>query len=1578
LVIWSQSSEAQPGRAGQNDASPLEWNVFLGDWQLLGPFPKSEADPTGLETPFVKDEASLRAGRVTFYERKLYTWRAFEGRTIDFRDALGVPNSQGHEKVAYALTQFTSPVARKARLSVGYDDHFVAWLNGRLVARGNDEMWGSFDQSLTEVDLQAGTNTLVLKVANGTRGWEGFARLLPASPETPLIEFRTQPTSGGMRLPIMNVELLDGDRQTIARHRCSGSRTAKSYNSTRYALFAGTPATEPAFVRFNVSEPGFADEVTEFPWKRVVNGQVIVPLKADVPLQLVVVAAGTRQPVEGASIWDGASREQLATDAQGRVALPDFSPLSDRCFVAAAGFEAKTVNLKFPRAGVQRVELTAGGRTVVGSVVSTDGQPISGAIVKSGVSGGYSPSAVTDDAGRFQLVSIPADRSRIYPVVEADGFVGKGRFGLDLQQPETSVRWELAPGATITGRIVAKASGEPVRGVTVTTGDDRFGSNNPQATAISKPDGTYELIGVPTGETLIHAFSDDFAPEMQRVTAAIGTPQKLDFSLSEGRPVSGTIRDRDGNPVPDVRLVTDTWNGARMFQREARTDSAGRFVLAHMPESQAEVHVLKRGFISQRELMVSGGDTVELTMLPTIVHTISIRDAAKQQIVPDLQIAKGYLWEGNNDWYWQSSEYETTRLYDKLKGEMRIEVDEQPSSYETAYRFRAAGFAEEIVKLPKKLTDGKSFDVQLKPAEVFEGRVVDASSGMPLKGVIVAAVSRADRLRVDQYSSFQTAWQFMQENRSSAVSSTTDVDGKFRLPAQSGTAEGAGLALMAQDGGFHFVEGELFGALNDANEALVELPMPASASLSGRLTIGGKPVPGASVRIQWQGHHGGEQNDWDRPFGVGGQITTDADGRFSFARLGPGTYQLCRVLRIPLSGTQSMTAYLDEENVTLLPGADIEHEFARPAGVKVSGKATTADGEPVGGCVVYALPAAEPNVRLDAAIADAEGRFAFEHLPPGDYQLQAELHVRQPQGYYNTGFTGSASVSVARPADDLAVTLVEVNRNQNRQVATSLSGTLAPDFSVTPQNADAPIVLSEYYGKVVVVCFWAANDSMVASLNAAHRQFKDNADVVLVPVFLQGTAFLQQLRRGLTEQPEFPIVAGDTAFSTPLLELFAGSGGPGGCFVIGRDGRFASEQVSLQQLSATVEEVLARPLDEELTEQRAATLTVSLTSDQSSNGIPGAKLRLRAIDAGGTTVREDRFAIGSAPHRLRWTYPAIGKDGHIEIELSGKGIAPDKKTVASPSRSETIAFDRASPRRITGTVANAASGKPQPDVDLMFRSSFGRVMSVRSDAAGRIDVPAYPGSFFVTSSPDGEFAVSGSSPQSVVVGEAGDPAPLQIKVARTTTVFGRVLDDSGDPVSGALVMTQGSSYSQADEDGKFELSGVASVGKTQIWASNEKQQYGAVFVDGASAGEGVTIRLGEGLGGVNAAQTSLTVGQAVPSLTLRTLEGNSTSWKATAESDRLVVVGALWHPATRNLIAKARTWCEENGTPLQILSLDWSLEQARRESDSLGVTGQTLFAGPGTLKLAEQWALQSDRVAVLVAKDGTIISEPLK
>lgn len=1045
----------------------VEWNVFLGDWHLLGPFPKE--DESGLETQYVPNEATQSMGQVHFYENKLYAWKPFVDRVIDFRQGLGVNGAKGENKVAYAWTQFSSPVAQKVQMGVAYDDAFVGWLNGQEVARGTANWASSLDQEVVEVDLKAGVNTLLLRVANGRTKWDAAVRFFPAGIEKPLFTFKATPANNNVRLPVVEVALLNAKRQLISTHQCSGSRQSYPGVAGFYALYMKGPA--PAFVKLSVRQPHFKEVDTVAPWDRVVTGNVVVKLLSAQPASLLVVDKRTQKPVEDAQIWSGSEMSETTTNGDGKVSLPDVSTMTDRLYVVAKGYEAATVNLKWPRGAMQRVELVEGGRTLRGTVVSTTGEPLPGAKVTSGLSG-YSPYAVTDEKGEFEIYGLPKDRETLYPVIEASGFVAKGRFGFPLTSDEMSVTWELAPGATIIGQVVHLQTGEPIPGIRITVGNDRFGgSNDRRPETTTDANGRYQLIGVNEGQNLLHAFSDNYAPAMKTVSVSTGMEAKADFTLSEGKPVTGTITDSAGKPVTGVWLVTDTWNGARMFQREDRTDGNGRFTLAHMPDSIVEVDILKSGFISNRNFRMKGGDTVELIMKPAITHTITIRDAADGKIVPQLQIAKGYLWEGNKSWSWRSDEYETTRYYDKLKGVMKIEIDE-PFSSQIAYRFRATGFKEEIVNIPNDVTIGKEFKVELKPASVFSGRVVDAETGKPLPNIVVAIVSPEDQMRPDYYGEYTTPWEFIEKKRFSGQHTTTNGAGEFRLSPPSGKLN-LSVALLSKDGGFHLIN-DLDAVLtsSELQTSVLELPFPKQGSVDGRVTVAGKPQANTRVRLSWMGY-GGSASQGIQAFGFGGQVTTDADGRFRYDNVGPGHYQISRVANFSLGQNNSMSTYIDTQNLTLLPGQSLTHDISRPAGVSLSGIIRDAEGDPVSEAIVKVNVSGDNSRQLAAIKSSVDGRFTIEHLPPGSYDVSFEHYARSERGYFEQDLRGSTTVELKTESKDDVI--IKVGDNSRQPAVASFASVIAKaltfGFTAKAAGAEAPSATIDQSGKVAVAGF---------------------------------------------------------------------------------------------------------------------------------------------------------------------------------------------------------------------------------------------------------------------------------------------------------------------------------------------------------------------------------------------------------------------------------------------------------------------------------------------------------------------------
>ena len=134
----------------------------------------------------------------------------------------------------------------------------------------------------------------------------------------------------------------------------------------------------------------------------------------------------------------------------------------------------------------------------------------------------------------------------------------------------------------------------------------------------------------------------------------------------------------------------------------------------------------------------------------------------------------------------------------------------------------------------------------------------------------------------------------------------------------------------------------------------------------------------------------------DRP---AGRVTATSDqwGRFQFADVPPGKYQLA-----VLAG-QGLTPWMAEPVVLPDRDACVDTQIVLwPAG-KVSGRAQTADGKPGGGIYVRLLPDGPAGSRLAQRVdlgrtTGPDGRFTFEGLRPDNYVLAVN-----PEGTDATG-----------------------------------------------------------------------------------------------------------------------------------------------------------------------------------------------------------------------------------------------------------------------------------------------------------------------------------------------------------------------------------------------------------------------------------------------------------------------------------------------------------------------------------------------------------------------------------------------
>ena len=151
-------------------------NVTLSGWHLIGPFPAAnfeeahtKAFPPETEIDLKKTYAKLKwVDAKTLIDGKVHTLT-------------------GQNCATYLFRTVTTEKPRKLIVSLGSDDSFKLWLNGKAVLEKKVLRGVAADQDKATLDLVAGENRLLLKIANGGGGYGFYFRSLQKSLPAPIV-----------------------------------------------------------------------------------------------------------------------------------------------------------------------------------------------------------------------------------------------------------------------------------------------------------------------------------------------------------------------------------------------------------------------------------------------------------------------------------------------------------------------------------------------------------------------------------------------------------------------------------------------------------------------------------------------------------------------------------------------------------------------------------------------------------------------------------------------------------------------------------------------------------------------------------------------------------------------------------------------------------------------------------------------------------------------------------------------------------------------------------------------------------------------------------------------------------------------------------------------------------------------------------------------------------------------------------------------------------------------------------------------------------------------------------------------
>lgn len=320
-------------------------------------------------------------------------------------------------------------------------------------------------------------------------------------------------------------------------------------------------------------------------------------LKGGVAVRGVVVDAEGR-PVGGATVvlqtrqttWAGIN-ELATTAADGTFALeqiPEGPSLGAfaRGHSPSALVDLDLVDMSEPPVAV-RLELGAGGGSVVGLVSDAGGAPIPGALVVVGdrqdhlmdrgpdqIVERWSPrSTTTAEDGRFELWGLPAGEAALD--VRADGFgISRRRISVTTDETVTAqITLELA--ATVHG-IATDATGAPIEGAAIRIYDREpetpfiaggqidFDLNLGYTSATTDADGRFEVRGVTPGTAWAFAQANRRRSSMRGrsvpyLRTALEVPPGADVEwspqITDGLSIAGVVLYSDGKTMPGVFLT---------------------------------------------------------------------------------------------------------------------------------------------------------------------------------------------------------------------------------------------------------------------------------------------------------------------------------------------------------------------------------------------------------------------------------------------------------------------------------------------------------------------------------------------------------------------------------------------------------------------------------------------------------------------------------------------------------------------------------------------------------------------------------------------------------------------------------------------------------------------------------------------------------------------------------------------------------------------------------------------------------------------------------------------------------------
>ncbi|HEX7190558.1 MAG TPA: carboxypeptidase-like regulatory domain-containing protein [Thermoanaerobaculia bacterium] len=564
----------------------------------------------------------------------------------------------------------------------------------------------------------------------------------------------------------------------------------------------------------------------------------------------------------------------------------------------------------------------------------------------------------------------------------------------NITAPANNVNIELPPGGRISGRVLDKATHQPVTSFNAGVSTARTGGGMqinvpPMMKSFTSDDGSFTLENVPTGTVQVIASAAGYTTARQaNVTIEDGkSVDNIELDLDTGVHLSGHVTGPDGSPLSGVAVRPDSGGGGGGMRIVANfggadsstavTDANGDYSIDQLDPGSKTFSFALEGYLpTSKSVDLSGREARLDAQLSSGLHVTGVVVTDAGAPVPDADIRAASALSGGGGFRATKTDANGAFSFDAMA----------PGHY--SFTASKSGYADGMLN-DYDVGSNAPLQIALKTGGVIFGHV----SGLgpdDLQHVTVTA-----------------------RNNNGNGEAAVDASGNYRLTgAPTGTVR-VTADLLRGIGNAQTTDPQTVD-IQPGGSVEVDLTFNTNTIVRGHVTRDGAPVAGGSVSFF----------PTDR---AGAQVTSPVDdsGNYTASGLSDGSYG------VMVMDTQRMNPYSIHYDVHGSATFDIDIKTAT-----LTGHVTDAgSGDPVDKARIQ-MKSKETGfggmISTRGATTDSSGNFTIDSVTPGTYTITADK-----DGYGNDvrdvamTESGAAPVQLTiAPANGVTLTVVDARDGQ--------------------------------------------------------------------------------------------------------------------------------------------------------------------------------------------------------------------------------------------------------------------------------------------------------------------------------------------------------------------------------------------------------------------------------------------------------------------------------------------------------------------------------------------------------------------